>query len=136
MRMIIQLNGRSMFTFIFTSYLFYSHAHPFSKSHHSTIVRDSTSRVVESTDNLTLFANDQGSEIPDSAQFYEIWRTFFLTENNTVNSTNYDTATATFVPSVVGNNSTWNDDTTLYNMSDKTFVLDDRRNVSEKVTIS
>jgi len=92
--------------------------------------------VVESTDNLTLFANDQGSEIPDSAQFYEIWRTFFLTENNTVNSTNYDTATATFVSSVVGNNSTWNDDITLYNMSDKTFVLDNRRNVSEKVTIS
>lgn len=115
----------------------YLHAYPFSKLLHSTIVRNSTSRVIESTDNPTLFANDQGSEIPDSSHFYKIFRTFYSTNSDAVNSAKYDAATATFAP-VIRNDSTWKDDTTitLHNIPNKTFVLqlDDRRNVSGEVT--
>lgn len=128
---------------MFTEYLllcrkevfFYLHAYPFSKLLHSTIVRNSTSRVVESTDSPTLFANDQGSEIPDSSHFYKIFRTFYSTDSDAVNSAKYDAATTTFAPSVIRNDSTWKDDTTI-TLHNKTFVLqlDDRRNVSGEVT--
>ncbi|XP_011859067.1 PREDICTED: uncharacterized protein LOC105556583 [Vollenhovia emeryi] len=102
------------------------------KSLHSAI---STLQIIETT--ADTFANDQGSEIPDSAQFFEILRTFYSTKDSAINSTNFNIVTTTFTPSVVTNSSTWNDDTvtTLSNISDKTFVLDDRRNVSRNFTI-
>lgn len=146
-------NGRSMLTerSIFTSLCHkevpsYLYAHSFSKSLHSMIVRNSTSQVIESTDSPTLFANDQGSEIPDSSHFYKIFRTFYSTESDAVtsanydavNSANYDAATATFAPFVIANDSTWNDDTTitLYNISNKTSkTIDDRRNVNGEIII-
>lgn len=92
---------------------------------------------MESTDGSTLFTNDQGSEIPDSVQFYEIVRTFYSTEGSAVNSTNYDIVTTTFAFSASGNDSIWNNNTTmlLYNTSDKIFVLDNHRNVSGNITI-
>ncbi|XP_077272519.1 uncharacterized protein LOC143903045 [Temnothorax americanus] len=110
---------------------FYLHiSHLFSKSLHSTSLLPNAS---------ALFTNDQGSEIPDSAQFYEIFRAFYSTEGSTVNSSNYDTVTATSASSIVENDSMWIDDTTItpYNTStdNKTFILDDRQNVSGKVII-
>lgn len=91
---------------------FYLRAHPFSKSLHSANVHNSTLRVTESTTDLTLFANNQGSEIPDSEQFYKILQTLYSNEDSAVNNTNFDIVT-TFTP-VTRNGSIWNDTTIIH----------------------
>ncbi|XP_036143862.1 uncharacterized protein LOC114254917 [Monomorium pharaonis] len=107
------------------------------KSFHSTIVNTSTSRVIESTDGSTLFANDQGSEITDSSEFYKILQTFYSTKSSAFHNVN-NTATKAFASSAAGNDSTWNNDTTimLSNTSEKIFVLNDHQHINEKVMLS
>ncbi|XP_011647769.1 uncharacterized protein LOC105433944 [Pogonomyrmex barbatus] len=95
------------------------------------IVLNSTPSVIEKTDSLTLFANDQGSEIPDIVQFQKILQTFYTTNSNIVNSANYDITTV-FIS--ISNISTLSDNTTMSHISDKTSTLDNHKNVSEKVT--
>lgn len=118
-------------------------------------VRSSTSRVIESTNGPALFADDQGSEIPDSAEFYNFIVKTFLTKNSTADSTGNDTATTIFAPSVINNDTTWNQDVTItiftpsvigndtwrkedttiavYDASDKPFLLlNNYQNISEK----
>ncbi|XP_011163079.1 uncharacterized protein LOC105198127 [Solenopsis invicta] len=105
------------------------------KSLYPTNVHNSMLRVTEKTDSLTLFANEQGSEIPDSEEFYKILQSFYSTKSSVFNKSNYDTAT--FASSVIKNDSKRNYDitVTLSNTSDKTFVLNDRQHNNEKITI-
>lgn len=88
--------------------------------------------MIESTDGPALFADDQGSEMPNSAEFYNfIVKTFLSKNSGLTNSTEDDTATTifnssfsvinndtawsenvaitTFTPFTINNNTTWNE---------------------------
>lgn len=91
-----------------------------------------TSRLIENTVGPTLFADDQGSEIPDSAEFYNLVKTLTNNKNNAANNTkrndsvitissvisnntmwSEDIATTIFTPSIVKNNTTWSEDAAM-----------------------
>ncbi|XP_070512759.1 uncharacterized protein [Cardiocondyla obscurior] len=101
---------------------------------HSAKEQRSMLQVIESTTPPTLFANDQGSEIPDIERLFEILQTFY--PNNTVNKTNYGAVMTTFARPVIKIDSIRNDSitTTLYNTSNKTLALDNRQNASDEIT--
>lgn len=80
---------------------------------HSIQRENSTSRVIESTDGPALFADDQGSEIPDSAEFYNFIVKTFLSKNNLTSSTGDDTATTIFTSSIINNDTAWSEDAAM-----------------------
>lgn len=85
----------------------------FNKSLSFMNVRSSTSRVIENTDGPTLFADDQGSEIPNSAEFYNFIMKTFLSKNSTTNRMGDNTATTIFTSSVIDNDTTWSKDAAI-----------------------
>lgn len=113
--------------------------------------------MIENTDGPTLYADDQGSEIPNSAEFYNFIVKTFLSKNSTTNRMGDDTATSIFTSSITNNDTSWskdvaitistpfavNNDTTwrkentriaIYNASDKSFLLlNNHQNISEKL---
>ncbi|XP_012235930.1 uncharacterized protein [Linepithema humile] len=91
-----------------------------------------TTRATESTDSTMLYANNQGFEITDSAEFYKILKAFRSTKNSIVNNTKDDTTTAIFTLSII-NNSTSSKDTTIYNSSDTPFTLNNYQNISREI---
>lgn len=103
----------------------------FSKSL-STEDNSSTSRVIESTDDPT--PNHQGYEISNIIEFYKVLQALSSTQNHTASgSMQNDNTTAVSATSVVANDSTWSENSTVTaRQSSEPLVLDNRRPVSEK----
>lgn len=107
-----------------------------------SIVLDRFSKPPNSANDLTPIANNQGFEVRDSAQFYNILRAISSAQEHTVNNTrdnaaDSDITTAILASSALGNNSTWNEGiTAAVSISDESVTLNNHRNVSEDVTKS
>lgn len=65
--------------------------------------------MIKSTDGPTLFVDNQGSEIPDSAEFYNFIVKSFFPKNSTANSIR-DNASTIFASSAIDNDTTWSKD--------------------------
>lgn len=64
--------------------------------------------MIKNTDGPT-FVDDQGSEIPESAEFYNFIAKTFFSKNSTANSIR-DDATTIFASSAMDNDTTWSED--------------------------
>lgn len=91
--------------------------------------------MIDSTDGPTQFANHQGFEISDSAEFYKLLQAISSIQNRSVDGKAQDGTTAipttTFAPSVVGGDSTWSDDTAVHRSSDESVASDEQRDVDD-----
>lgn len=90
--------------------------------------------MIESTDGPALFADDQGSEMPDSAEFYNFIVKTFLSKNSLTNSTEDDTATTIFTFSVNNNDTAWSEDVAITTFTP--FVINNNTTWSEDATIT
>ncbi|KAL6428914.1 hypothetical protein ACFW04_008021 [Cataglyphis niger] len=107
----------------------------FHVDNHSIQRENSTSRVIESTDGPALFADDQGSEVPDSAEFYNfIVKTFLSKNNGLTNSTEDDTATTIFTLSVINNETAWSEDDAI--MTFTPFIINNNTTWNKHAAIT
>lgn len=86
---------------------------------------------MESTDGPTEFANQQGLEISDSAEFYKIANEAISFQNRDVSITQDYTTMTLFIRAAVSSDATWTEDTTTvaaYKPSDKSPAPDNSRN--------
>lgn len=104
---------------------FFSLLHLFQFSNSLSLASNST-RATKNIDSSTSIANDQGSEIPNSADFYEIMQAFRSTK----------LINATLASSTDDDDSTWSENEATTKFIRQSVTVHDYSNLTDKITKS